>query len=113
MLEPFVGIAVPRALAHAVQAVHLHLFSPILVIRSHHAALTGANVFGNIEAEDGHVAKIAHLLPLIFRLNGVCGVADNQQAVFFAMDMTASISQGLLQSGRVRLPLSVFVIFSR
>src|SRR3972149_998585 len=72
----------PCPLAHTMQAIHLHLLRPVLVVRSYHTPFTRTHVFCNVEAEYRHIPDVAHPLSLVYRFNGMGGVGNNEQSMF-------------------------------
>src|SRR3989339_1209894 len=72
----------PCPLAHTMQAVHLHLLCPVLVVRSYHAPFTRTHIFRNVEAEYSHISDVALPLSLVYRFNGMGGFSNNEQMMF-------------------------------
>jgi len=71
VLEPLVGVPLPRVLAHAVEAGDLDPGGDLVVRRRHHPPLARDDVLRHVEAEGGAVPHRPRAAPLVLRLHGV------------------------------------------
>src|SRR6185437_7097356 len=81
MLVALVAETMPSVLAHAVQRQHFRARNARLVATRDHAAFTGHDVLGGVEAETPEVAERAGLASVVSGLDGVRAILDHFEVV--------------------------------